>query len=188
MPRTLGSRERIHQVVWAGLLTALAAASLLSCDLGTTSSPAQTPAPVSVASPTPSPTPTKTPTRPSSPNSTVTPSPTPTDTPTQTQTPTLRLTNTTTATHSATPTVASFSLRGFTNGRWLEQQDPQLASSIRNLGWVRDGIDERESEVIQDLLYIAVTSRSVVAQSSRSVGCRTASKMWRSKQLRTWPI
>ena len=163
MPRTLGSRERIHQVVWAGLLTALAAASLLSCDLGTTSSPAQTPAPVSAASPTPSPTPTKTPTRPSSPNSTVTPSPTPTDTPTQTQTPTPRLTNTTTATPSATPTVASFSLRGFTNGRWLEQQDPQLASSIRNLGWVRDGIDERESEVMQDLLYIAVTSRSVVA-------------------------
>ena len=28
---------------------------------------------------------------------------------------------------------------------------------------MRDGIDERESEVIQDLLYIAVTSRSVVA-------------------------
>ena len=62
-----------------------------------------------------------------------------------------------------TQTAASFSLGGFANGRWLEQQDPQLASAIRNLGWVRDGIDERESEVIQDLLYIAVTSRSVVA-------------------------
>ena len=62
-----------------------------------------------------------------------------------------------------TQTAASFSLRGFANGRYLEQQDPQLASAIRNLGWVQDGIGERESEVIQDLLYIAVTSRSVVA-------------------------
>ena len=121
MPRTLGSRERIHQVVWAGLLTALAAASLLSCDLGTTSSPTL------FATPTPT------------------------------------LTHTPIATPSAIPTVASFSLRGFTNGRWLEQQDPQLVSSIRELGWIQDGIDDTESEVIQDLLYIAVTSRSVVA-------------------------
>ena len=62
-----------------------------------------------------------------------------------------------------TQTAASFSHRGFANGRYLEQQDPQLPSAIRNLGWVQDGIGERESEVIQDLLYIAVTSRSVVA-------------------------
>ena len=161
MTRTLGSRERIHQVVWAGLLTALAAASLLSCDLGTTSSPAQTPAPVSVASPTPSPTPTTTPIRPSFTHPTETPSPT--REPTLSATPTPTLTHTPIATPSDIPMVASFSLRGFTNGRWLEQQDPQLASAIRNLDWVRDGIGERESEVIQDLLYIAVTSRSVVA-------------------------
>ena len=113
MPRTLGSRERIHQVVWAGLLTALAVASLLSCDLGTMSSPA--------------------------------------------------LTHTPTATPSAIPIVASFSLQGFSNGRWLEQQDPQLASSIRELDWIQDGIDDTESGVIQDLLYIAVVSRTVAA-------------------------
>ena len=62
-----------------------------------------------------------------------------------------------------TQTAASFSLGGFANGRWLEQQDPQLATSIRELGWIQDGIDATESEAIQDLLYIAATSRSVAA-------------------------
>ena len=70
-------------------------------------------------------------------------------------------------TSAQSQTTASFSLGDFTNGRWLEQQDQQLASAIGNLGWVRDGIDERESEAIQDLLYIAVTSRSVVASIVR---------------------
>ena len=68
-----------------------------------------------------------------------------------------------TATASPTPTVVSFSLRAFTNGPWLEQQDPQLASSIKKLDWIQDGIDDTESKAIQDLLYIAVTSRTVVA-------------------------
>ena len=49
------------------------------------------------------------------------------------------------------------------NGFWLQQVDPQLTTSIRELGWIQDGIDATESEAIQDLLYIAVTSRSVVA-------------------------
>ena len=83
--------------------------------------------------------------------------------PTLAATPTPTLTKTPTATPSATPTVASFSLRDFTNGRWLEQQDPQLASSIRELDWIQNGIDDMESEVIQDLLYIAVVSRTVAA-------------------------
>ena len=349
MPSTLGSWERIHRAVCAGLLTALAAASLLSCDLETTSSPAQTPAPVSVASPTPSPlpaavislTPTEVPTASPTPIPTNTPTPryttkhgkalplidtavledtivslvndvrlmdnleslvrvsslddlatahsrhmadsqqakarpletgcggfgthivqwpqvksfsyrgpaaaptttTPTEydetaketaagvvgyihegdvpytkdphyryvgvgvvqspdelgfmvfwitmyvadctaeAPTATSTPTATpppsstplatvpptVTNTPTATDTPSPTptptqtAVSFSLGGFANGRWLEQEDPQLASAIRNLDWVQDGIGERESAVIQDLLYIAVTSRSVVA-------------------------
>ena len=68
-----------------------------------------------------------------------------------------------TATASPTQTVVSFSLREFTNGPWLEQQDPQLASSIKKLDWTQDGIDDTESEAIQDLLYVAVTSRSVAA-------------------------
>ena len=100
-------------------------------------------------------------------SSTATATPPPSPTPIATALPTVINTTTVTATPSPAPTptqtAASFSLGGFANGRWLEQQDPQLVSAIRNLGWVRDGIGERESEVIQDLLYIAVTSRSVVA-------------------------
>ena len=38
-----------------------------------------------------------------------------------------------------------------------------MASSIKKLDWIQDGIDDTESKAIQDLLYIAVTSRSVVA-------------------------
>ena len=76
-----------------------------------------------------------------------------------------------TRTPTKAPTIAStshsnafgLSARSFTNGPWLEQEDPRLASSIKELGWVRDGIDGTESEAIQDLLYIAVTSRSVVS-------------------------
>ena len=60
--------------------------------------------------------------------------------------------------------VVPFSLPEFTNGRWLQQRDPQLASSIERLGWTRDGVDETEGEAVQDLLYIAVTSRPVAAE------------------------
>ena len=63
----------------------------------------------------------------------------------------------------AAPVVVPFSLPEFTNGRWLEQRDPQLASSIKGLAWTRDGVDETEAEAVQDLLYIAVTSRPVAA-------------------------
>ena len=55
------------------------------------------------------------------------------------------------------------SLRDFTNGLWLEQQDPQLASSIKQLTWTQDGIDGAESKAIQSLLYIAVLSRPVAS-------------------------
>ena len=68
----------------------------------------------------------------------------------------------------ATTTVSSF-LRDFENGRWLEQEAPQLASSINELGWVQDGIDGTESEAIQNLLYVAVVSRPV-ASSIISLG------------------
>ena len=92
------------------------------------------------------------------PTLTLTSKPGPTATPTPRPPPTPRPTATLTLT--PTPTV---SLRGFTNGRWLEQRDAQLASAIKSLVWLRDGIDDIESEAIQDLLYIAVTSRSVVS-------------------------
>ena len=73
-----------------------------------------------------------------------------------------------TATAPPTSTVSSF-LRDFENGRWLEQEAPQLASSINELGWVQDGIDGTESEAIQNLLYVAVVSRPV-ASSIISLG------------------
>ena len=65
--------------------------------------------------------------------------------------------------------VAVSALREFQNGRWLEQEDPKLASSIKELGWVKDGIEGIEAEVIQDLLYIALLSRPV-ASSIVSLG------------------
>ena len=99
--------------------------------------------------------------------STATATPHPSPTPIVTVPTTVTNTPTATATLSPTPTptrtASSLSLRGFANGSWLEQEDPQLASAIRNLGWVQDGFDDRESEVVQDLLYIVVTSRSVAA-------------------------
>ena len=58
---------------------------------------------------------------------------------------------------------ASSTLHDFKNGRWLEQENPRLASSIKELGWMQDGIDDAESEVVQDLLYIAVVSQPVAS-------------------------
>ena len=87
--------------------------------------------------------------------------PTPTSTPPPTNTPTTTIRSA--PTPMATEVVSSFSLRGFTNGRWLEQQDGRLASSIKRLGWIEDGVNQKEAETIQDLLYIAVTSRSVAS-------------------------
>ena len=63
----------------------------------------------------------------------------------------------------ALPAVA-FSLRDFVNGRWLEQEDARLASSINRLEWVRDGVDEIESAAIQDLLYTAVEDLRVASR------------------------
>ena len=58
---------------------------------------------------------------------------------------------------------ASSTLHYFMNGRWLEQENSRLASSIKELGWVQDGIDDAESEVVQDLLYIAAVSQPVAS-------------------------
>ncbi len=40
----------------------------------------------------------------------------------------------------------------------MEEEAPHLAASIKDLDWVRDGIDGRESMVVQDLLYIAAVN------------------------------
>ena len=69
---------------------------------------------------------------------------------------------TTTAEATPTPT-PQVSLRDFTNGRWLEAQYPRLAASIKELGWVADGMHGREIGVVQHLLYIAVADRFVAS-------------------------
>ena len=66
-----------------------------------------------------------------------------------------------TASAPLAPAAASFSLQGFTNGPWLEQQGPVLASSIKMLSWILDGVDHLEAKALQDLLYIAAENRSV---------------------------
>ena len=64
----------------------------------------------------------------------------------------------------AAAVVVPFALPDFVNGRWLEQRYPRLASSIKRLGWTRDGVDETEAGAIQDLLYIAGSSGAVALE------------------------
>ncbi len=80
-----------------------------------------------------------------------------------------------------TPTsVDSFSLRDYENGLWLRQGHPRLASSITELEWVRDGVNDTESKAIQDLLYIAVVSLPVASSIVALAWVdRTASTTWR---------
>ena len=121
---------------------------------------------------TPTATPTVVPTRPPTQVPTATPTATPTLVPTRpptqvlaatpTATPTLVPTRPPTQVLAATPAVLS-PLRDFDNGPWVEQSAPQLASSIKELSWLRDGITSMETGVIQNLLYIAVVSRPVAS-------------------------
>ena len=58
-----------------------------------------------------------------------------------------------------TPTpIPSVSLDRFTNGPWLEQESPGLARQISQFLWLQDDISDAESNAVQSLLYIAVTS------------------------------
>ena len=120
-----------------------------------------TPTPTSGPTAAPTPMPKATPMAASS------PAPTATGTPTVTaaQSPAPMATSAPAATPTApsAPTAILFFLRAFEHGRWLKQEDPQLASSIEELVWIQDGIDATESEAIQSLLYIAVISRPVAS-------------------------
>ena len=89
------------------------------------------------------------------PTAPATPSPTPTVVVAPSPTPT--------ATPRPDPTAVPSPLRAFQNGRWLEQEDPQLASAMSELGWVMDGIKGIEHEALENLLYIAVRSRPVAS-------------------------
>ena len=128
--------------------------------------------PTQVPTATPTASPTLVPTRPPTQVPTATPTATPTLVPTRpptqvlaatpTATPTLVPTRPPTQVLAATPAVLS-PLRDFDNGPWVEQSAPQLASSIKELSWLRDGITSMETGVIQNLLYIAVVSRPVAS-------------------------
>ena len=74
---------------------------------------------------------------------------------------TIALTPTTVA--PPTSTATSFFLGDFKNGAWLEQVDPNLASAIKDLSWVQDGIDDAEAKAIQGILYVALASRRVAS-------------------------
>ncbi len=49
------------------------------------------------------------------------------------------------------------------NARWLEQNYPTLGSDIKSLPWVSDGIDNAESKVLRELLYLVVLSQPAVS-------------------------
>ncbi len=68
-----------------------------------------------------------------------------------------------TKTTSPTRGAASSILHDYKHGRWLEREDPGLATEIRKRGWIRDGIDEAESKAIQGIIYVAVGSRPLAS-------------------------
>ena len=87
-----------------------------------------------------------------------TPAPSPESTPAPRPTPTLIPPPAPEPTPTPRPTRTPSFLLDFTNGRWLEQTDPQLASLIEGLRWAQDGIDSVEAETLQTILYIAAES------------------------------
>ena len=134
--------------------TPTAAATATPTPTPTPLPPTATPTPLPTNSPTPQPTPTHTPTPPSpTPTPTLTPTPRPTFTPIPTPTPTPQPT----ATPRPTPTPPS-PLADFRNGNSLEHNHPTLAASIKSLDWFQDGVTDAESETVQDLLDLALSS------------------------------
>ena len=110
--------------------------------------PTPTPLPPT-ATPTPGP-PTATP----QPTSTPTPGPTATPIPPPTATLTPQPTSTPTPRPTATPSYAA-AWANLTNVPWLEQNRPALATAIKSLPWVVDGIAEPEREAVQELVQLA---------------------------------
>ena len=129
-----------------------------------TTSPTPT-APTMTASPTPAATPSMVPTATASPTPTIASPLAPAAI--KSLTPRATVAIAPAATITATPTssapTTSFLLSDFENGPWLEQEDPNLASAVKELSWVQDGIYDLESKAIEDILYIAVESLSLAS-------------------------
>ena len=143
----------LGRAVRGGLMAALAVALLAACTLvdgSDASPPASTP--TSLPAPTARPQPTLASTLPPA-----TAAPAPSFTPRPTDA------SRTLPVEPQEPQEPPFLLRSFANGSWLRQTDPRLASAINGLAWIQDDIDDAEAEAVQDLLYIAVESRSMAA-------------------------
>ncbi len=91
--------------------------------------------------------PTPTPATPSTPTPSATPAPTltPTPQPQPTATP-----------PTPTATAPQGKTHNTQNTRWLKGRYPATYQQIQELPWVKDGLSERESETIDELLYIGV--------------------------------
>ena len=130
--------------------------------LTTSPTPTATPstAPTMTASPTPAATPSMVPTATASPTPTIASplAPAAINSLTPRATVAIAPAATITATPTSSAPTTSFLLSDFENGPWLEQEDPNLASAVKELRWVQDGIYDLESKAIEDILYIAVES------------------------------
>ena len=123
-----------------------------------TAVPTSTPIPTSTAAPASTPTPTVTPVPTDTPLPASTPAPVGTPSPTPASMPTPEPTTT----PKSMPT-KRFRLADFVNGAWLERNNPSLASLIKELDWVRDGVTEVESKAIQEVLYLALSRQNAEA-------------------------
>ena len=157
------------------LLTTVALGIALTGVSCTAPEPAAVPTPTSAPTDTPPPTATV---APPAPTATATPEPTltstpipPTHTPAPTFTPkprptaTLRPTPTSTPGPTRTPRPTSTPrppnpIAGLQNDRWIERNDPRLATAIKELPWVVDGVTDLEREALQQLLWIAWTEKN----------------------------
>ena len=141
-----GAVREGRRALWVGLLAMLLTASLASCgepDEGQTSPP--TPAPTSTVAPTATsaPTSTRAPT--------AMPAPSPTSTPT--------------ATPAPTPTPKPpVSLSEFENGAQVERELPTLASFIKDLPWIQDGVGNSEPIALESILSLAMADSSVTGE------------------------
>ena len=85
------------------------------------------------------------------------PVPLPTFTPHPTPTPHKSATSSSSPTFGPHPTPTPRSpLADFQNGDYLEYENPTAAASIKALSWVADGIEQSESEAVEQLLHSAV--------------------------------
>ena len=165
-------REPVRRIVWIGLLWLLAAALLSACDGGPQpmATPRQTDTPTPVSAPTPDSQP---PTSVREPTATSRMSPSPTPAPTPTPAPAA----------TPTPTADPYILRDFKNGRWLEQEDPRLASSIKELAGYKTALTILSLEQFRTCSTSQWQAASSHRPSSRWAGCRTALTTWRPERL-----